>query len=181
MKKPIIKKFAKISWDSIDLPAESKSKLKEILNTVQKSTIKGLTVLFEGESSSGKTFAAELLGKGTGREIYKIDLASTVSKYIGETEKNLNKVFSEAENKNWILFFDEADALFGKRTEISDAHDRFANAETKFLLQKIEQFDGTIIISVKNSEVIDKKFLKTLKNRVKFSVIPPGKKKKTGK
>lgn len=89
-----------------------------------------------------KPWPQPLLGKHTGKDVYRIDLSSLVSKYIGETEKNLSTLFERAENKNWILFFDEADSLFGKRTSVRDAHDRFANQEVSYLLQRIEDYSG---------------------------------------
>ena len=90
---------------------------------------------------------ASLLGKTTGRDVYRIDLSTVVSKYIGETEKNLSRIFDQAQSKGWILFFDEADALFGKRTKVEDAHDKYANQEVSYLLQRIEDFDGIIILA----------------------------------
>ena len=99
---------------------------------------KGLSALFAGPSGTGKTMAAEVIANELQLDLYKIDLSAVVSKYIGETEKNLAKIFTEAESSNAILFFDEADALFGKRTKVSDAHDRYANIETSYLLQKME-------------------------------------------
>ncbi len=93
-------------------------------------------------SGTGKTLTATLLGKQFGKEVYRIDLSQIVSKYIGETEKNLEKVFAKAERQNWILFFDEADALFGKRTNVQSSHDRYANQEVSYLLQRIEDYPG---------------------------------------
>src|SRR6185436_18277436 len=98
----------------------------------------GYRALFHGPPGTGKTLTATLLGKYTGRPVFRIDLSRVVSKYIGETEKNLASLFDKAEHKDWILFFDEADALFGKRTEIRDAHDKYANQEVSYLLQRIE-------------------------------------------
>src|SRR5262249_1909031 len=97
---------------------------------------KGLTALFAGESGTGKSMAAEVLAGELGLDLYAIDLSTVVDKYIGETEKNLDRIFGGAEGVNGVLFFDEADALFGKRSEISDAHDRYANIEIAFLLQR---------------------------------------------
>ena len=103
---------------------------------------KGLSVLFAGPSGTGKTMAAEIIAGELGLELYKIDLSTVVSKYIGETEKNLSRIFMEAETSNAILFFDEADALFGKRSEVKDSHDRYANIETGYLLQRMEEYEG---------------------------------------
>jgi SpoVK/Ycf46/Vps4 family AAA+-type ATPase len=96
----------------------------------------GYRVLFHGPPGTGKTLAATILGKNTQRDVFRIDLSMVVSKYIGETEKNLSSLFDRARSKDWILFFDEADALFGKRTNVRDAHDKYANQEVSYLLQK---------------------------------------------
>jgi SpoVK/Ycf46/Vps4 family AAA+-type ATPase len=107
----------------------------------------GYHVLFAGPSSSDKLATAKMLGEEFGKEVHRIDLSQVVSKYIGETEKNLDAVFKKAAGKNWILFFDEADALFGKRTGIKDAHDRYANTEVNYLLQRAEAYPGLIILA----------------------------------
>ena len=107
----------------------------------------GYRALFYGPPGTGKTLTASLLGKQFNKEVYRIDLSQVVSKYIGETEKNLEKVFSKAENKDWILFFDEADALFGKRSNVQNAHDKYANQEVSYLLQRVEDFPGLIILA----------------------------------
>ena len=130
----------------------------------------GYKALFYGPPGTGKTFTATLLGKQFNKEVYRIDLSQVVSKYIGETEKNLEKVFQKAENKNWILFFDEADALFGKRTSISSAHDRYANQETAYLLQRIEDFDGLVILASNDKSNIDPAFLRRFNAIVHFPV-----------
>ena len=111
----------------------------------------GQRILFAG-SVKGKKLAAKLIGKQNSTNVYRIDLASVVSNYIGETEKNLDKLFETATKKNWILFFDEADALFGKRTSVKDAHDRYANQDTSYLIEKINQYPGLIIFSLKNDD-----------------------------
>ncbi|MCI5130453.1 MAG: ATP-binding protein, partial [Candidatus Electrothrix sp. EH2] len=102
----------------------------------------GFRALFYGSPGTGKTLTATLLGKQTDKEVFRIDLSRVVSKYIGETEKNLSRLFDKAEHRNWILFFDEADSLFGKRTDIRDAHDKYANQEVAYLLQRIEGYNG---------------------------------------
>ena len=107
----------------------------------------GAYALFTGPRGTGKTIAAEVLAESLGRDVYRIDLSMVISKYIGETEKNLDKIFNSAEKSGVILFFDEADALFGKRTETKDSHDRYANAETDYLLKRIETFDGVAILA----------------------------------
>ena len=133
----------------------------------------GYKALFYGPPGTGKTFTATLLGKQFNRDVYRIDLSQVVSKYIGETEKNLEKIFQKAEDKNWILFFDEADALFGKRTSVSSAHDRYANQETSYLLQRIEDFNGLVILASNNKANIDQAFLRRFNAIVHFPIPDP--------
>jgi SpoVK/Ycf46/Vps4 family AAA+-type ATPase len=128
----------------------------------------GYRSLFYGPPGTGKTMTAALLGVSTGRPVYKIDLALVVSKYIGETEKNLARVFDQAQSRGWILFFDEADALFGKRGESKDAHDRYANQEVAFLLQRIETFDGIAILASNNRDNIDEAFARRFESIIHF-------------
>ena len=122
----------------------------------------GLKVLFAGESGTGKTMAAQVLAAELGLEIFRVDLATTVSKYIGETEKNLDRIFGAAEGSNAILFFDEADALFGKRSEVGDSHDRYANIEVAYLLQKMEGYPGAVILATNFRRNIDDAFVRRL-------------------
>jgi SpoVK/Ycf46/Vps4 family AAA+-type ATPase len=129
---------------------------------------KGVNALFPGPSGTGKTMAAEIIANQLGLDLYKIDLSAVVSKYIGETEKNLGRVFTAAENANAILFFDEADALFGKRSEVRDAHDRYANIEIAYLLQKMEQYDGLAILASNLRQNMDEAFLRRLQFIVEF-------------
>jgi ATPase family associated with various cellular activities (AAA) len=131
---------------------------------------KGYRCLFHGPSGTGKTFAASILGKEAGKEVYKIDLSMVVSKYIGETEKNLELIFARAESKGWILFFDEADALFGKRTNVRDAHDKYANQEVSYLLQRIEDYDGLVILATNMRNNIDDAFLRRFDSDLRFSM-----------
>ena len=133
----------------------------------------GYKALFYGPPGTGKTFTATLLGKQFNKDVYRIDLSQVVSKYIGETEKNLEKIFQKAEDKDWILFFDEADALFGKRTSVSSAHDRYANQETSYLLQRIEDFNGLVILASNNKTNIDSAFLRRFNAIVHFPVPDP--------
>ena len=112
------------------------------------SSSRPLRALFTGADAAGKLASAQQLAVQSGRELYRVDLSAVVSKYIGETEKNLASVFARAENKNWVLFFDEADALFGKRTDVADSHDRYANQEASYLLQRIEACDSPAIIAL---------------------------------
>lgn len=133
----------------------------------------GLRVLFHGPPGTGKTLTAALLGRTHGREVYRVDLSLVVSKYIGETEKNLGRVFDQAEHKGWILFFDEADALFGKRSESRDAHDRYANQEVAYLLQRIEGFDGIAVLATNLRDHLDPAFARRFEATVYFPVPRP--------
>jgi SpoVK/Ycf46/Vps4 family AAA+-type ATPase len=119
-------------------------------------------VLFSGASGTGKTFAAATLAATIGQDLYRIDLASVVSKYIGETEKKLAQVFDSAERANCVLLFDEADALFGKRSEVRDAHDRYANVEVAYLLQRMELYPGAVILATNFRRNIDDAFVRRL-------------------
>ena len=148
------------SWNDLVLPADAQAQLAEICAAVRLrrrvyeewgfekrlALNSGMSVLFAGPSGVGKTMSAEIIAGDLGLDLFAVDLSCVVSKYIGETEKNLSKVFDEAESTNGVLFFDECDALFGKRTEVKDAHDRYANIEVNYLLQRIDQFDGAVVI-----------------------------------
>jgi ATPase family associated with various cellular activities (AAA)/Winged helix domain, variant len=126
------------------------------------SRAQGLKVLFAGESGTGKTMAAQVLAGELGLEMFRVDLATIVSKYIGETEKNLQRIFTAADGSNAILFFDEADALFGKRSEVSDSHDRYANIEVAYLLQRMEEYPGAVILATNFRRNIDEAFTRRL-------------------
>ncbi len=128
----------------------------------------GFKALFHGPPGTGKSLTAALLGKLFGLDVYRIDLSMVISKYIGETEKNLEKVFKKAEHKNWILFFDEADALFGKRTAISDAHDKYANQEIAYLLQRLEDYPGLVILASNMRSNVDEAFTRRLQAIIHF-------------
>ena len=176
------------TWEEIILPTDVKEQLKEISSHVTyRGTVysdwgfnrklslgKGLNIFFSGTSGTGKTMAAEIIAREVGLDIYKIDLSSMVSKYIGETEKNLQKIFREAETSNAILFFDEADALFGKRTETRDSHDRYANIEVNYLLQKMEEHEGIVILATNFKNNIDDAFLRRIQFAIEFP--PPDEK-----
>ena len=129
----------------------------------------GYRALFYGPPGTGKTLTVTLLGKASGREVYRVDLSMIVSKYIGETEKNLAKIFDIAEHKDWILFFDEADALFGKRTEANSSNDRHANQQTSFLLQRIEDFPGVIILASNLKSNMDEAFTRRFQSMIHFT------------
>ncbi len=172
----------KYTWSDIVLPSDHLEQLHEICNhalyrervygewgfDLKLSMGKGLSVLFSGPSGTGKTMAAEIIAGALGLELYKIDLAAIVSKYIGETEKNLSKIFTEAETSNAILFFDEADALFGKRSDVKDSHDRYANIETGYLLQRMEEYEGVVILATNFSKNMDDAFVRRLHFTVEF-------------
>ncbi|WP_152042260.1 ATP-binding protein [Salinigranum salinum] len=172
------------TWDDIVLPADRLAHLREVAAHLRHrgrvydewafarkfSLGNGLNVLFTGASGTGKTMAAEVVANDAGLELYKIDLSTVVSKYIGETEKNLSRVFDEAETSDAILFFDEADALFGKRTEVKDSHDRYANIEVNYLLQRIEEHDGTVVLTTNFAGNIDDAFRRRIHHSVDFPV-----------
>ncbi len=136
---------------------------------MKKHILPGFRTLFYGPSGTGKTLTAMLLGKEFNRPVYCIDLSQVVSKYIGETEKNLEKVFTLAEHKEWILLFDEADALFGKRTSTKSSNDRYANQEVSYLLQRVEQFNGLVILTSNFKNNIDDAFLRRFNSIIRFS------------
>ncbi|WP_299222273.1 ATP-binding protein [uncultured Aquimarina sp.] len=171
-----------MKWDDLILEQKTLFQLKEIeiwlkhhhqlmMDWNMKRKLKpGYKTLFYGPPGTGKTLTASLLGKKLGFDVYRIDLSQTVSKFIGETEKNLAKVFDKAESKNWILFFDEADALFGKRTATKDAHDRYANQQVSYLLQRIEEYDGLVILASNLKSNIDDAFLRRFQTVVRFPV-----------
>ncbi|MFN8356917.1 MAG: ATP-binding protein [Spirosomataceae bacterium] len=175
----------KYEWNDLVLPASTLKQLNEILAWVQygsqllddwemrRTLMPGYRCLFFGPSGTGKSLTAALLGKVTGREVYKIDLSMVVSKFIGETEKNLSEIFNRAENKDWILFFDEADALFGKRTDVKDSHDRYANQEVSFLLQRVEDFSGIVILASNFKSNIDDAFIRRFQTVVHFPIPKP--------
>lgn len=166
----------------IVLPPDPLAQLREICDQVRyrhrvfgtwgfndKLTLgRGTTALFSGPSGTGKTMAAAILAKELGLDLYKIDLSNVVNKYIGETEKNLERVFSAAETSNAILFFDEADALFGKRAEVKDAHDRYANIETGYLLQRMEEYEGVAILATNLRRNMDDAFVRRLSFAIHF-------------
>lgn len=133
----------------------------------------GFRSLFYGPPGTGKTLTAALLGKSTGLDVYRVDLSLVVSKYIGETEKNLGNVFDQAENHNWILFFDEADALFGKRTQTSSSNDRYANQEVAYLLQRLEDFPGIVILATNLKGNIDEAFSRRFQSMIYFAMPRP--------
>ena len=130
--------------------------------------VKNKTILFIGASGTGKKTFASFIGQQLGKDVFRIDLSMIVSKYIGETERNLESVFARAESKDWILFFDEADALFGKRTNVRDAHDKYANQEVAYLLQRIENYNGLVILATNKKNNIDEAFKRRVNTIIHF-------------
>jgi SpoVK/Ycf46/Vps4 family AAA+-type ATPase len=129
---------------------------------------RGLICLFAGESGTGKTVAAEVLARELHLNLYRINLSAVVSKYIGETEKNLRRIFDAAEDGGVILFFDEADALFGNRTEVRDSHDRYANIEINYLLQRMETYHGLTILAINKKHAVGAAFLRRFRHIIDF-------------
>lgn len=171
-----------LDWDDLVLNSSTLNQIKEIETWLKfndillhewnmKSKIKpGFRVMFYGAPGTGKTLTASLLGKYTQRDVYRIDLSMVISKYIGETEKNLSSLFDKATDKDWILFFDEADAVFGKRTNVRDAHDKYANQEVSYLLQRIENHPGLVILASNFKTNIDTAFTRRFQSIIEFEV-----------
>lgn len=170
----------KMDWDDLVLNTKTKKDIQELERWLQfgqtlwndwgmsQKLKPGYRVLFHGPPGTGKTLTASLLGKYTGKDVFKIDLSMVVSKFIGETEKNLANLFAKAEHKDWILFFDEADALFGKRTNVRDAHDKYANQEVSYLLQRVENYNGLVILASNFKTNIDDAFIRRFQSIVHF-------------
>jgi hypothetical protein len=174
---------AKADWDALVIAEPERAMLMQIASQAR-SRMKvyddwgfgrrmnrgmGLTALFAGESGTGKTMAAEVIANELGLNLHRIDLSGVVSKYIGESEKNLRRVFDAAEDGGAILFFDEADALFGKRSEVKDSHDRYANIEVNYLLQRMEAFNGLAILATNMKNALDPAFVRRLRFIVNFA------------
>jgi len=169
-------------WTDIILPNNQLGQLRRLIDQVKyqgvvfeewgfanKLTLgRGVHALFTGQPGTGKTMAAEILAGELELDLYKIDLSSVVSKYIGETEKNLARIFAEADTSNAVLFFDEADALFGKRTEVKDSHDRYANLEISYLLQKMDEYQGVVILATNLRENLDSAFVRRIRFIIEF-------------
>jgi len=172
----------KAGWDDLVVPARQLQQLREICAQAKRRSIvygkwgfdrklslgRGLNVMFAGSSGTGKTMAAEVIANDLGLDLYKIDLSQVVSKYIGETEKNLHQIFRVADTAQAILFFDEADALLGRRSEVRDAHDRYANIEVAYLLQKMEEFEGITVLATNLRQNIDEAFTRRIRFIVEF-------------
>jgi vesicle-fusing ATPase len=170
------------TWDDLVLPDGQRELLREVERHVRHRAIVldewgfasrsdrglGVSVLFAGESGTGKTMAAEVLAGSLGLDLYRIDLSALVSKYIGETEKHLSSVFDAAEASGAVLLFDEADALFGKRSDVKDSHDRYANLEVAYLLQRMESYRGLAILTTNLRGNVDRAFLRRIRFVVQF-------------
>lgn len=179
---PAYKIDPKYTWEDIVLPSDQLSQLKEICNYIKYRHVvygdwgfdrklslgKGLNTFFSGPPGTGKTMASEIIANALQLDLYKIDLSQVVSKYIGETEKNLQRIFTEAQASSAILFFDEADALFGKRSEVKDAHDRYANIEIGYLLQKMEEYEGITILATNFRNNVDDAFIRRMHIIIEF-------------
>jgi AAA+ superfamily predicted ATPase len=170
------------SWDDIVLSPERLNLLQSIVERYRHANevyddwgfspnpSRGLVALFAGPSGTGKTLASEIIAGALGLDVFKLDLSSVVSKYIGETEKNLEQIFDAASAGNMVLFFDEADSLFGKRSEVKDARDRYANIEVSYLLQRLEAYDGLVVLATNFEKNVDEAFLRRIHVRVEFSL-----------
>jgi hypothetical protein len=170
------------NWDDLVLPPHQAQQLDELVARFKHrgrvyddwgfrpQPSAGIVALFSGQSGTGKTLAAEVIAFALGLDLYKVDLSTVVSKYIGETEKNLESIFTAAAAANLVLFFDEADAIFGKRSEVSDAHDRYANIEVAYLLQRLERYDGLVVLATNLQGNIDQAFLRRIHVAVDFPV-----------
>ena len=160
--------------DSVDLPVETLALLDTIVEEIgypdkaYEGAGRGMKVLFSGEKGTGKTKAAEVIADQLALDLYRIDLSPVVSKYIGETEKNLRKIFDRLGNSGAVLFFDEADALFGKRSEVKDSHDRYGNIETSYLLELLERYEGIVILATNRKKDIDEAFVRRLRFMIDF-------------
>ena len=184
---PNLQRFAVIvpplnDWDDLVLPADRVQQLRSVAARVGNRAIvqrdwgfadkqtrgRGVAVLFSGPPGTGKTMAAEIMAKKLSLDLFQIDLSTVMSKYIGETEKQIATIFAEAEQGQCVLFFDECDAIFGKRTEMTDAHARYANTETNYLLQRMEQYDGIVLLATNFQKNIDEAFLRRLHDSVDF-------------
>jgi len=173
---------ARATWENIVLPEQEAGLLRQIAAQVsvrarvyddwgfraRMNRGLGISALFAGDSGTGKTMAAEVLANALKLDLYRIDLSAVVSKYIGETEKNLRRVFDAAEDGGAILFFDEADAIFGKRSEVKDSHDRYANIEINYLLQRMEAYRGLAILATNMKSALDSAFMRRLRFIVNF-------------
>jgi SpoVK/Ycf46/Vps4 family AAA+-type ATPase len=169
-----------VTWRHLDLPRTEVERLRVVVQHVadRQRLMKswrfgcrrrtGTIALFDGPWRAGKLLAAEAIAQAVDRDLYRVDLSAIVSKYIGETERNLRRVFDTAEGSDAILFFDEADALFGKRADVRNSHDRYASAEISYLLQRLERYEGLAILATNRTRSIDPAFLRRVACVVRF-------------
>lgn len=158
-------------WKDLVLNESAFQLLAQLFDSAKQK--QSFNALFYGPAGTGKTLAATLLGKELGNDVVRIDLRRLVSKYIGETEKNLREIFSRAESKNWILVFDEADAIFGKRTSVRDAHDKYASQEISYLTQRMNEYNGIVLCESNKKSNIDEAFLRRLQYVIHFPIPGP--------
>ena len=173
---------SKLNWEDLVLDSSSKKSVNHMLEWIQKNKIimddwgmrkkikPGYRALFYGPPGTGKTLTASLMGRATGRDVYKIDISMVSSKWVGETEKNLARIFDMAENKDWILFFDEADSIFGKRTNTGSAQEKHANQEVSYLLQRAEEYPGIVILASNLKGNIDEAFIRRFQSMIHFKM-----------
>jgi len=158
-------------WKDLTLAAEGHQTLRQITAQVRARPVSssGIRVLLAGGSAKERTLAAEVLASDLQLDLYRIDLSTVVTKWIGETEKNLRRIFDAADAGSAILFFDEADALFGKRTEVKDAHDRYANIEVSYLMQRVEAYQGLVVLATNLKADLDEAYVRRLEYVVEFA------------
>lgn len=171
-----------LDWDDLAQPPEVLGRIRGLAAWVKQPrgsvddchsglpSKPGYSALFHGPPGTGKTLAATLIGASVEADVYRVELSTIISKYIGETEKNLANLFDLAESNDWILFFDEADSLFGKRTQVQNSHDRHANLEASYLLQRIEEFPGVVIFATNRKSNIDEAFLRRFRTVICFAM-----------
>ncbi|MDF9804912.1 SpoVK/Ycf46/Vps4 family AAA+-type ATPase [Streptomyces sp. HB372] len=176
-----------MTWDDLVLPPDTHTQLRELTARARHRDRvlgewgmrpgggrgRGVSALFAGDSGTGKTMSAEVIAADLGLDLYTVDLATVIDKYVGETEKNLERIFTEAAGVNGVLLFDEADAIFGKRSDVKDAHDRYANVESAYLLQRMESFDGLAILATNLRANLDDAFTRRLDLVIDFPVPDP--------
>ena len=179
-----------LQWDDLVLNEDTLDDIGQLLTWIEKSDVvlddfglrknlkRGYRVLFYGPPGTGKTLTATLIGAKVGMDVYRVDLSQVISKYIGETEKNLSNIFDQAEHRNWILFFDEADSLFGARTQTNNSNDRAANQEISYLLQRVEDFPGIVILASNLKSNIDEAFARRFQNSIYFPLPEPEERKR---
>lgn len=179
-----------LQWEDLVLNEDTLDEISQLLTWIEKSDVvldsfglrknlkRGYRALFYGPPGTGKTLTATLIGAKVGMDVYRVDLSQVISKYIGETEKNLSNIFDQAEHRNWILFFDEADSLFGSRTQTNNSNDRAANQEISYLLQRVEDFPGIVVLASNLKSNIDEAFARRFQNSIYFPLPEPEERKR---